>query len=350
MYSSFLQTDIVALKRILASSCPELESSFEQALDALSFCLTAGNKILAFGNGGSAADAEHLAAELVGRFGYDRNPLPAIALTQASPAITAIGNDYGYDCIFERQVRALGRPGDIALGISTSGNSPNVLIGLKAARDAGLMTIALTGRRESPIRETAGICLQAPSTETPRIQEIHGLLIHSLCRGIEARMFPRELPVLPPEKLVPPTDLKRFAAAIAPHRSVFTNGCFDILHPGHVALLQQARNLGDLLLVGLNADESVRKLKGPKRPIHDFAGRAQVLAALSVVDYIIGFAEETPRKLIECLSPKVLVKGGDYSRETIVGADWVEAHGGEVIVIPLIEGHSTTGILKHAGK
>lgn len=131
-------------------------------------------------------------------------------------------------------------------------------------------------------------------------------------------------------------------------RVVFTNGVFDILHAGHVTYLEQARALGDTLVVGLNTDASVRRLKGPERPINTEADRACVLAALRAVDHVILFGDDTPIDVITALMPDVLVKGGDYTRDTIVGADVVEARGGVVCTIPLVEGRSTTAIINRA--
>ena len=126
---------------------------------------------------------------------------------------------------------------------------------------------------------------------------------------------------------------------------VFTNGCFDILHPGHVDYLQRARDLGERLVVGLNSDASVRRLKGPTRPVNDEASRALVLAALACVDHVVVFEEDTPYELIRAVAPDVLVKGGDWSVDRIVGRDLVEARGGRVLSIPLLPGHSTTAII-----
>lgn len=128
----------------------------------------------------------------------------------------------------------------------------------------------------------------------------------------------------------------------------FTNGCFDILHPGHIRVLNQARAACDRLIVGLNSDASVSRLKGPERPVNAAASRAEVLAALGAVDAVVVFEEDTPLKLIEALKPDLLVKGGDYRRETIVGADIVEARGGEVMIVPTLQGHSTTATLARA--
>ncbi len=131
-------------------------------------------------------------------------------------------------------------------------------------------------------------------------------------------------------------------------RVVFTNGVFDILHAGHTTYLDAARALGDVLVLGLNTDESVRRLKGPERPINSELDRATVVAALRSVDHVVLFADDTPLRLIEMILPDVLVKGGDYTRQTIVGADVVEAHGGRVVTIPLVEGRSTTSIINRA--
>jgi D-beta-D-heptose 7-phosphate kinase/D-beta-D-heptose 1-phosphate adenosyltransferase len=126
---------------------------------------------------------------------------------------------------------------------------------------------------------------------------------------------------------------------------VFTNGCFDILHVGHVRYLQEARAQGDLLVVGLNTDASVKRLKGPSRPLQNEAARAEILAALSCVDYVTLFDEETPENLIHTVRPDVLVKGGDYKIETIVGAPFVQSYGGEVKALQFVDGQSTTSII-----
>ena len=126
---------------------------------------------------------------------------------------------------------------------------------------------------------------------------------------------------------------------------VFTNGCFDILHAGHVAYLEKAKRLGDILIIGLNSDASVKRLKGPERPVNSEHDRAIVLGALKVVDFIVYFEENTPLELIKIIKPDFLVKGGDYKIEDIVGADVVQDKGGEVMVIPFVEGKSTTNII-----
>jgi D-sedoheptulose 7-phosphate isomerase len=164
---------------------PSVVGAVVRAADAIVAALRSGGKVLAFGNGGSAADATHFAAELVGRYLLERDGLPAIALSDNASALTAISNDYGYERVFARQVEALGRPGDAALGISTSGRSPNVLAGLEAARAGGLATLALTGGDGGTMPDAADVCIVVPSGETPRVQESHTLVAHILCELVE---------------------------------------------------------------------------------------------------------------------------------------------------------------------
>jgi D-sedoheptulose 7-phosphate isomerase len=160
-------------------------SAVARAAELIVDALRDGGTVLAFGNGGSAADATHFAAELVGRYLLDRDGLPAVSLSDNPSAITAISNDYGYERVFARQVEALGRAGDVALGISTSGRSGNVLAALEAARANGLTTVVLTGGDGRPAREAADVCIAVPSAETPRVQEGHTLVAHILCELVE---------------------------------------------------------------------------------------------------------------------------------------------------------------------
>lgn len=152
--------------------------------------LRQGNKILFAGNGGSAADAQHLAAELISRFHYDRPGLPAFSLSTDTSVLTAIGNDYGYEHLFARQIEAVGNMGDVFFGISTSGRSPNILKALQTARGKGLLTIGLTGHSGGQMPELCDHCLRVPSDSTPRIQEGHIAMGHSICQLIESQLFP----------------------------------------------------------------------------------------------------------------------------------------------------------------
>ena len=155
------------------------------AAQAISDALKTGHKLLVFGNGGSAADAQHVAGELVGRFQRERAPMPAIALTVDTSILTAIGNDYSFKQVFARQVEALGVPGDVALGISTSGESPNVVAALQTARAKGLKTVALTGRDGGSVGRAAEIHVNVPDQNTQRVQEVHMTLLHVMCEVIE---------------------------------------------------------------------------------------------------------------------------------------------------------------------
>jgi D-sedoheptulose 7-phosphate isomerase len=155
------------------------------AADALISAYRAGHKALFFGNGGSAADAQHLAAEFVGRYLRQRAPLPALALHTDTSAVTAIANDYGYEQVFARQLEALALPGDVAVAISTSGNSPSVVHAVHSARRLRLVTIALTGASGGLLRKLVDTLIAVPSEETPRIQECHILLGHALCDAVE---------------------------------------------------------------------------------------------------------------------------------------------------------------------
>lgn len=162
-----------------------------QAVDVSVQALKRGNKLLFAGNGGSAADAQHWAGELVSRFYYDRPGLPGIALTTDTSILTAIGNDYGYDYVFARQVEALGQQGDVLFAISTSGNSRNIVRAIEAAREKNMVSIGFTGQGGGQMAELCDLCFRVPSGETPRIQEGHEALGHMLCALIEAEMFPR---------------------------------------------------------------------------------------------------------------------------------------------------------------
>ena len=184
-------SELAASARVLAAVAadPRLAAAVHDAAAACLESIRAGGKVLLCGNGGSAADAQHIAGEFVSRFRFDRPGLPAIALTTDSPVLTAIGNDYGYEQVFARQVQALGRRGDVLIAYSTSGRSPNVLRALEAGRDAGLACIGMTGNRGGPMRDLCRFLLEVPSDETPRIQEGHLALGHAVCDLVERMAF-----------------------------------------------------------------------------------------------------------------------------------------------------------------
>jgi D-sedoheptulose 7-phosphate isomerase len=182
-----IQESISAKERLLGSA--ETLATIARVSEVLIESFQTGHKVLLFGNGGSAADAQHIAAEFVGRFAFDRPPLPALALSVNTSCVTAIGNDYGFDLVFSRQIEALGHRGDVAIGISTSGNSPNVLQGFSAARRMGLQTVAFTGGSGGKLKDAADHCICAPSKETPRIQECHILIGHVISELVEQTIF-----------------------------------------------------------------------------------------------------------------------------------------------------------------
>lgn len=161
----------------------------QEILIALLKALDAGNKVILFGNGGSAADSQHIAGELVSKFRRERRALPAIALTTDTSILTSIANDFSFEHVYARQIEALGAPGDIALGISTSGNSPNVIHALRVARQLGLVTIGFTGEDGGELKDAVDICFRVPSNSTPRIQEMHITVAHTLCELIEMELL-----------------------------------------------------------------------------------------------------------------------------------------------------------------
>jgi D-sedoheptulose 7-phosphate isomerase len=163
--------------------------SIEESVKLCCTALKKGNKIIFAGNGGSAADAQHLAAELVNRFGFERPGLPAIAITTDTSVLTSISNDYGFDRLFARQIEAIGNKGDIFLSLSTSGNSPNITEGIIEASKKGIINIGLTGRTGGKMITLCDLCISVPSDETPRIQEAHILIGHIICSGIENDIF-----------------------------------------------------------------------------------------------------------------------------------------------------------------
>ena len=174
------------LRSQIAHDCGE---TIVQAASLMIRCLQSGGKLLFFGNGGSAADAQHLAAEFVGRFVLERQGLPAIALTTDSSILTSVGNDYGFDQVFARQIEALGRPNDVAVGISTSGNSPNVIEAVKKAKKQNVKTIGLAGKDGGALAKSVDLAITVSSTNTARVQECHIAIGHILCELVENELF-----------------------------------------------------------------------------------------------------------------------------------------------------------------
>jgi len=185
--AGFFDRSLTALQRAAQDrALQELIAAIAQTIES---SMRAGGKLLIAGNGGSAADAQHLAAEFLSRYLVDRRPLPALALTTDSSVLTAVGNDYGFEHVFERQVRGLGRPGDVFLAISTSGRSPNILRALETAREIGLVTIGFSGGEETEMRGLCRFFLAAPSRETAIVQQIHIVAGHAICALVERAML-----------------------------------------------------------------------------------------------------------------------------------------------------------------
>jgi len=186
------------IKNILRESCDIKQKVIKDDVlintvqDVITACISAlsnGNKLLLAGNGGSASDAQHIAAELVGRYEKDRNGLPALALTTNTSELTAISNDYGYDNVFQRQIQALARNGDVFFGLSTSGNSRNVVNAIRQCKQLGVVTVAMTGESGGEMKTISDYCINVPSSNTARIQEVHITIGHIICKAIENSLF-----------------------------------------------------------------------------------------------------------------------------------------------------------------
>ena len=180
-----IESELQAHKDVIEKTVEVLVPSIQRATDMVTSTLKSGNKVLICGNGGSAADSQHIAAELTGRYKSKRRGLPAIALTTDTSALTAIGNDFGFDEVFARQVEALAMDGDLLLAISTSGNSANVVSAIKSARESGCMVLGFSGNGGGVMNEMCDLNIIIPSTDTPRIQEMHMLIAHIICQGVD---------------------------------------------------------------------------------------------------------------------------------------------------------------------
>jgi rfaE bifunctional protein nucleotidyltransferase chain/domain len=320
------------------------------AAQVVADCLAAGGKVLVCGNGGSAASAQHFAAEFTGKLSADRAPLAAIALSTDTSALTAIANDYSYDDVFARQVAALARPGDVVVGLTTSGTSRNVVKAVDAGKRAGATTVSLTGPRD---QTGAEISLTAAVRETARVQEIHDLMLHEVAQLAERLVIEDiadDASADPFDFLLDEDALEAFQGWMARTGQSLstTNGVFDLLHAGHRSSLQQARALGDRLVVLVNSDASVRRLKGPARPIRSQADRISDLMAEPAVDHVVLMPDDRPDRLLGVLRPAVHAKGSEYAQTGVPEAAVVESFGGRVAYLERVEGYSTTAQLARA--
>jgi len=318
------------------------------AAQRLADCLQAGGRGYIAGNGGSAADAQHFAAEFTGRFRSDREPLPVISLTTDTSALTAIGNDYGFEQIFARPVLALGRPGDVLLALSTSGNSDNVIAACRAAHERGMTVVGITGATGGLLASHSDVLIKIPSGVTARIQESTMAVLHSVCDVVEQILGVSGDPVgdITDVQL----DVRQLAASRESWRGqaltvVSTNGCFDVLHAGHLSSLEGAAALGDVLVVLVNSDESVRRLKGEGRPVNTERDRVAMLGSLLPVDNVVVFSEDTPTEVLDVLQPTVHCKGEEYRDSPLPEEAVVRAHGGRVEFLPRVPGLSTTAVV-----
>jgi rfaE bifunctional protein nucleotidyltransferase chain/domain len=321
-----------------------------RAAGCITRCFRDAGKVLAFGNGGSAAQAQHIAGELVGRYAREREGLPAVALAADATVLTGLANDFGFESVFSRQVEALGRPGDVAVAISTSGQSPSTVTGARTARARGLVTVGILGSAGSPLEEHCDVTILTPAPTAARAQELQLVACHIVCELVEHELFPvtgdtTRAPrgvLTVPELLMLRDEWRRAGRSV-----VWTNGCFDLLHAGHVRMLQAARALGDVLVVGVNDDASVARLKGYGRPIVALADRLEILLALETVDRVVVLETDDPTLLLAQLRPDVHCKGGDYElgdRE-LPERLTVEEAGGVVRFVEYSEGRSTTAIV-----
>lgn len=338
---------------------PTLVEEIAQASRLLVTAVMTGKKVLFCGNGGSAADAQHIAAELVGRYVLERPGLPGIALTVDTSILTAIGNDYGFDKVFSRQVEALGQEGDVLVAITTSGGSPNVRLAMEAARAKKMKIVGLSGAKGTAFAKMCDVGICVPSTVTARIQELHITIGHVMCEAIDAAhagLTEKEVSgdrarLTTSPKELSRADLARLRAwATAAKRTiVWTNGAFDVVHAGHIAQLRAARSHGDIFVVGVNSDAAVRLQKGPTRPIFPATERVDLLGALEMVDHFHVFDEPTPAEAITALKPDVHCKGADYeppNGKPIPERALVEGYGGKIVYVPLVDNRSTTKTLE----
>jgi D-sedoheptulose 7-phosphate isomerase len=326
--------------------------SVETAGNIIAEAFNNGKRLFAFGNGGSSASASHFIAEFTGKLKLDRKSLAGVWIGGDVSALTAIGNDYGFDHIFSRPVSGLVGPGDVVVGLSTSGSSSNVVNALKLASELGAHTIFLTGRHSEVECE---INIQVGSEDTPRIQETHDFLLHMIAQAAEAQLFPRlgasrfRDPfdfVITNEQL---GDYSKWATSTNT-KLVTTNGVFDLLHLGHRYSLESARKYGDQLVVLINSDASVSALKGSARPIRKIDERVNDLKSLPFVSHVAVFEGENPLAELAVLKPSVHVKGSEYSNIEIAEIELVKKFGTELVFLERMGDYSTSKQVATAGE
>lgn len=335
----------------LAASLGEHAASVQNAGSMIADSFMNGKKLFAFGNGGSSASASHFIAEFTGKLKSDRESLAGVWIGGDVSALTAIGNDYGFDQIFSRPVSGLVGPGDVVVGLSTSGSSSNVVQALKLASELGAHTIFLTGRHSEVECE---INIQVDSEDTPRIQETHDFLLHMIAQAAEAQLFP----ALEASRFRDPFDFEITNEQLGDYsqwvtstntKLVTTNGVFDLLHLGHRHSLESSRKYGDQLVVLINSDESVSALKGSARPIRKIEERVNDLRSLPFVSHVSIFEGENPLKELVVLKPSVHVKGSEYSNIEIAEIELVKKFGTEIVFLERMGDYSTSKQVANSG-
>ena len=346
------------------------------AYQTITRSLDDGGTVFVCGNGGSYSDAMHITGEMLKSFEMNRSLTPeerkpfkdlpyseevssqlehglrSVVLGANVTLASAVQNDFSISTMnYAQELFALSREGDVLIGISTSGNARNVMYAMTTARATGVKTISLTGQGGGEMAKSADIAIKAPATQTRKIQELHLPIYHALCLMIETHYYPNaKTGMVPPRGSVLNLEKLSFTVEYLKkegNKIVWTNGCFDILHTGHVKYLRSAKDQGDILVVGINSDDSVQALKGPERPIIPERQRAEVLSSLDCVDYVTIFRDTDTVGLLKKLEPHVYAKGGDYDLDSIVQEERhaVESYGGEIRILPFVEDASTSRII-----
>lgn len=333
-------------RQLLAISDSQI-LQIETLATQISEAFKSGKRVYSFGNGGSAAEAQHFTTELIGRFKENRKSLPAISLNADTSAITCIANDFGYDQIFSRQVEGLVEQGDVVIGFTTSGKSVNVLAGLDSAKKIGGLTVLITGDNNGISQDLADTVIRIGGAETALIQESHLMLIHILSELIEINMELKMPPVVNQNpRIIYDYEFKREHLPES-DAIVWVNGCFDILHEGHLMLLNTASRAGNYIVVGINSDSSVKKLKGANRPFISEMNRARTIAQLQFVDLVVIFSDENPLAILKTVKPNTVVKGDIYREENFKEKDFLVEIGCEILFTDHLSGISTSAIISN---
>ena len=343
--STVIEKAIRARYRKMLSMDP-IQTELTQLLaHQISQAFNSGHRVYAFGNGGSAAQAQHFTTELIGRFKGNRKSLPAISLCSDTSALTAIANDFGFDRVFSRQIESLAELGDVVIGFTTSGTSPNIIAGLEEARKQGSTTVLISGNKGGSKLHLADTVIEVGGLDTAIIQEMHLMLIHIICELIESEMgFTEQVSKDFTPRIIQADALSKIP--LPPRDSiVWVNGCFDLLHEGHLQLLNIAARSGEFLVVGLNSDRSVKSIKGSDRPFISEMNRARTLIQLPFVDLVVIFSDSNPVEVLRTLKPKIVVKGPEYKDHDFPEKQMLVDMECNIFYTKEVEGLSTSKII-----